>query len=194
MYSTDLFDAATIDRMLRHFEVLLEGVIEDPATRVSQVPLLTEEEQHKLLVELECRRRPTYPRESCLHELLEEQARQRPESMAVEFEGRRLSYAELDQRSNQLAHLLRKRGVGPDRLVGVCMERSLEMVVALLGILKAGGAYVPLDPAYPSDRIQYVLDDARVMLLLTQESLLASLPPTSAEVHLSGSRLACFGA
>ena len=182
VYSTDLFDAATIERMLRHFEVLLEGVIEDPATRVSKASLLTSEEQHKLLVEWNATE-AEYPRQSCLHQLLEEQAGRRPESVAVEFEGHSLSYAELDKRSNQLARLLRKRGVGPDRLVGVCMERSLEMVVALLGILKAGGAYVPLDPAYPSDRIQYVLDDARVMLLLTQESLLASLPTTSAEIH-----------
>ena len=182
VYSTDLFDAATIDRMLGHFEVLLEGVVEDPATRVLQLPLLTEEEEQKLLVGWN-ETAAAYPRERCLHELLEAEAQQRPQAIAVEFEGRRLSYAELDARSNQLAHLLRKRGVGADRLVGVCMERSLEMVVALLGILKAGGAYVPLDPAYPSDRIQYVLDDARVMLLLTQESLLASLPPTSAEVH-----------
>ncbi len=182
VYSTDLFDATTIDRMLGHFEVLLEGVVEDPATRVLQLPLLTEEEEQKLLVGWN-ETAAAYPRERCLHELLEAEAQQRPQAIAVEFEGRRLSYAELDARSNQLAHLLRKRGVGADRLVGVCMERSLEMVVALLGILKAGGAYVPLDPAYPSDRIQYVLDDARVMLLLTQESLLASLPPTSAEVH-----------
>ena len=153
--------------------------------------MLTEEEEQKLLVGWN-ETAAAYPRERCLHELLEAEAQQRPQAIAVEFEGRRLSYAELDARSNQLAHLLRKRGVGADRLVGVCMERSLEMVVALLGILKAGGAYVPLDPAYPSDRIQYVLDDARVMLLLTQESLLASLPPDLRRGPLFGSRLACF--
>src|ERR1035438_2521838 len=123
-----------------------------------------------------------YPRDACLHELLAQQARLTPESVAIEFQGRSLSYAELDARSNQLAHFLRNRGVRADRLVGICVERSLEMVVALLGILKAGGAYVPLDPAYPSDRIQYVLDDAHVMLLLTHDSLLGSLPTTSAEV------------
>src|SRR5450755_1972849 len=123
-----------------------------------------------------------YPRDLCVHQLLEEQARRNPESVAIEFQGRGLSYAELDARSNQLAHFLRSRGVQADRLVGVCVERSLEMVVALLGILKAGGAYVPLDPAYPSDRIKYVLDDAHVTLLLTQDSMLASLPATAAEV------------
>ncbi len=182
IYNTDLFEAETIQRMLGHFQRLLEAAVATPAAPVFQIPLLTEEEEQKLLVGWN-ETAAAYPRERCLHELLEAEAQQRPQAIAVEFEGRRLSYAELDARSNQLAHLLRKRGVGADRLVGVCMERSLEMVVALLGILKAGGAYVPLDPAYPSDRIQYVLDDARVMLLLTQESLLASLPPTSAEVH-----------
>jgi len=123
-----------------------------------------------------------YPRDLCVHQLLEDQAHRSPASIAIEFQGRSLSYEELDARSNQLAHFLRKRGVRADRLVGVCMERSLEMVVALLGILKAGGAYVPLDPAYPSDRIKYVLDDSHVSILLTQDSMLASLPSTSAEV------------
>ena len=111
IYSTDLFDATTIDRMLGHFEVLLEGVVEDPATPVSQLPLLTEEEEQKLLVGWN-ETAASYPRERCLHELLEAEAQRRPEAIAVEFEGRSLSYAELDTRSNQLAHLLRKRGVG----------------------------------------------------------------------------------
>ena len=122
------------------------------------------------------------PRDLCVHQLLENQARRNPGVTAIEFQGRSLSYAQLDARSNQLARLLRKRGVVAERLVGVYVERSLEMVVALLGTLKAGGAYVPLDPAYPSDRIKYVLDDARASLLLTQDSMLASLPSTSAEI------------
>src|SRR5271165_2364155 len=123
-----------------------------------------------------------YPREVCLHQLLQDQARRTPDSVAVECQGRALSYAELDARSNQLAHHLRELGVHPENLVGVCLDRSLEMVVALLGILKAGGAYVPLDPAYPGERIRYVLEDAHVKLLLTQDSLLESLPSTAAEV------------
>jgi amino acid adenylation domain-containing protein len=123
-----------------------------------------------------------YPDDLCLHHLLKDQASQSPKSIAIECDELSLTYAELETRSNQLAHLLRKHGVRAEQLVGICLERSLEMVVALLGVLKAGGAYVPLDPAYPSDRIKYVLDDARVTLLLTQESMLASLPPTSAEV------------
>lgn len=122
------------------------------------------------------------PHDRCVHELLHDTAARNAQVAAVEFQTQALTYGELAARSNQLAHLLRKRGVGPEALVGVCVERSLEMVVALLGILKAGGAYVPLDPAYPSDRIKYVLDDAGVKLLLTQEPLLSSLPGTSADV------------
>ena len=123
-----------------------------------------------------------YPRDRCLHQLLAETAQSCPESIAVECEGRSLTYAELHGRSNQLAHSLQKQGVGAESLVGLCVDRSVEMVVALLGILKAGGAYVPLDPWYPSDRIKFVLDDARVQVLLTQEKLLPSLPETSAKV------------
>jgi amino acid adenylation domain-containing protein len=123
-----------------------------------------------------------YPRDRCLHELLAETARSRPSSVAVEFDGKSLTYRELDRRSNQLAQHLQGQGIGPDSLVGLCVDRSEMMVVALLGILKAGGAYVPLDPAYPGDRIKYVLDDARVQVLLTQESLVPSLPETAAAV------------
>jgi amino acid adenylation domain-containing protein len=123
-----------------------------------------------------------YPRTRCLHELLTEVAQHNSDKVAVQFGDRSLSYGELNARSNQLARWLQRKGVGPESLVGLCVERSLEMVVALLAILKAGGAYVPLDPAYPADRIKYVLEDARVAILLTQEALLPSLPQTSAEV------------
>src|SRR2546427_461057 len=158
-------------------------------TRTSELPEqcltprapLGSDERQKLLVKWN-RTQADYPRELCIHQLVEAQTQQEPQATAVEFEGRSLSYAELDSRANQLADLLRKRGVKREVLVGLCVERSLEMVVALLGILKAGGAYVPLDPAYPRDRIKYVLDDARVQVLITQESLRRSLPATSAEV------------
>ena len=123
-----------------------------------------------------------YPRDCCLHELLSETARLFPESVAVQFEDQSLTYEELDRLSNQLARALSAKGVGAESLVGLCVERSIEMMVGLLGILKAGGAYVPLDPAYPADRIKYVLEDAGVEILLTQESLLPSLPPSSAEI------------
>jgi amino acid adenylation domain-containing protein len=125
-----------------------------------------------------------YPRDSCIHELVEIQAQRRGKSVAVVFEGQQLSYEELNRRSNQLAHYLRKRGIGPDILVGLCVERSLDMIVGLLGILKAGGAYVPLDPAYPKDRIAYILEDAHAPVLLTQEKLLAGLPEQQAEMVL----------
>src|SRR5271165_6058488 len=179
-YDTDLFEDATILRALEHYQKLLEGIAAQPDSRISELPLLDDEEKRKLLVEFN-QTQAEYPRDLCVHQLLQEQARRTPEAIAMEFQGRSLTYAELDARSNQLAHFLRHRGVRAEQLVGVCVERSLEMVVALLGILKAGGAYVPLDPAYPSDRIQYVLDDAHVKLLLTQDAMLASLPPTTAE-------------
>src|SRR5271167_607392 len=123
-----------------------------------------------------------YPRHHCLHQLLTETAQRCPGSIAVECEGCSLTYAELDGRSNQLAHFLQRHEVGTESLVGLCVDRSVEMIVALLGILKAGGAYVPLDPSYPSDRTKYVLDDARVQVVLTQQALLPSLPETSAKI------------
>src|SRR5581483_4078832 len=125
-----------------------------------------------------------YPRYSCVHQLFEEQAARRGDCVAVAFDDQKLSYAELNRRANQLARYLRERGVGPDVLVGLCVERSLDMVVGLLGILKAGGAYVPLDPAYPKDRIAYIMEDASAPVLITQQSLLPGLPEQQAEVVL----------
>ena len=180
-YNTDLFDAATIGRMMGHFRKVLEEAIADPGRRVAQLPILSEAEEHKILIEFN-HTASDYPRDHCVHHLLEIQARRTPNAIAVEFAGKSLTYAELDSRSNQLAHLLQKHGVQREVLVGLCVERSLEMVVALVGILKAGGAYVPLDPAYPNDRIQYVLEDAHVKVLLTQESLLPSLSTSAAEM------------
>jgi amino acid adenylation domain-containing protein len=180
-YNTDLFDAATIGRMMGHFRKVLEEAIADPSRTVSQLPILSKAEEHKVLIEFN-HTASDYPRDRCVHHLLEMQARRTPNAIAVEFAGKSLTYAELDSRSNQLAHLLQKHGVQREVLVGLCVERSLEMVVALVGILKAGGAYVPLDPAYPNDRIQYVLEDAHVKVLLTQESLLPSLSTTAAEM------------
>jgi len=133
-------------------------------------------------IELWNRTDSDYPRDLCIHQLIELQARKGPSRIAVEFQGRRLTYEELDLKSNQLASLLRRRGVKADVLVGLCVERSAEMLVALLGILKAGGAYVPLDPAYPADRIQYVLSDANAKVLITESRLLPALPKLSAEI------------
>ena len=169
-YSTDLFDASTIDRMARHFCILLEGIVADPDRRISVLPILTESERHQLLVEWNDTA-ADYP-DTCIHELFEKQVEKTPDAIAVAFERQQLTYQELNIRSNQLAHHLRQLDVGPEALVGICVERSLEMVVGLFGILKAGGAYVPLDPAYPSERVKFMLEDAQVSVVVTLEKCL----------------------
>ena len=174
-YNVDLFDATTIARMENHLRTLLAGIVADPEQRLRDLPLLTEAERHQLLVEWNDTQ-SGYPEHACIHRLIEVQVQQTPEAAAVVFEGEILTYKELNRRANQLAHALQISGVGPDVLVGVCMERSLEMVVALLGILKAGGAYVPLDPTYPRERLDYMLHDSQVPVLLTQTRLLDRLP------------------
>jgi amino acid adenylation domain-containing protein len=170
-YSTDLFDASTIERMAGHFRTLLEGIVADPDRRISDFSILTEAERHQLLVEWNDTA-ADYPKDKCIHELFEEQVEKTPDAIAVTFNGRQVTYRELNTRANQLAHYLRGLGVGPEKLVGICVERSLEMVVGLLGILKAGGAYVPLDPAYPRERLEFMLNDAQCSVLLTQEKYL----------------------
>lgn len=180
-YSTDLFDAATIRLMLGHWETLLAGIVVDPGQTLSALPLLTEPERRQILVEWNATGRD-YPAGRCIHELFEAQAVETPSGVALTFEDESLSYDKLDRRANQLAHHLRALGIGPETPVGICVERSLEMIVGLLGILKAGGVYVPLDPAYPRQRLQFMLEDAGANVLLTQERLLASLPERCASV------------
>jgi amino acid adenylation domain-containing protein len=175
----DLFSAATLKRMGERFGVLLTAIV-DPnfaldRQPVSQLPLLTAAERHQLLVEWNTTA-ADFGQEKCIHTLFEEQVERTPDAVAVIFEEAQLTYAELNARANQLAHTLQGLGVGPDVLVGLCVERSLEMVVGLLGILKAGGAYVPLDPKYPAERLAFMLEDAAVPVLLTQASLLGTLP------------------
>ncbi|GAB1543385.1 hypothetical protein NUACC21_60590 [Scytonema sp. NUACC21] len=180
-YSTDLFDASTIRRMLGHFQTLLEGIVAAPSQRLSDLPLLTEAERLTLVEEWN----PTgvdYPQNLCIHQLFEAQVERIPDAVAVTFEDQQLTYLELNQRANQLAHYLRSLGVKPDSLVGLCVERSLEMVVGLLAILKAGGAYVPLDPAYPQERLAFMLEDSQALVLLTQQQLLQKLPKHKARV------------
>jgi len=180
-YNTDLFDAATISRMAGHFHTLLKGVVTDPDQHLSGLPLLSQAERHQLLVEWNGK--PTdYPSDRCVHQLFESQVERTPNATAVVFENERLTYSELNRRANQLAHYLMKLGVGPDVLVGILVERSLDMVVGLLGILKAGGAYVPLDPAYPRERVAFMLEDSEVPVLLTQRHLLGSVPDSHAKV------------
>jgi amino acid adenylation domain-containing protein len=169
-YNSDLFDAATIKRMARHFELLLEGIVANPQQRLSELPLLTEAEQQMLADWNETQRE--YPDEVCIHELFERQAARTPEAVAVVFNEERLTYRELNCRANQLAHYLRGVGVGPEVLVGILMERSVEMIVGLLGVIKAGGAYVPLDPQYPAERLSFMIEDAEAAVLITQEGLL----------------------
>ncbi|MEM6404691.1 MAG: amino acid adenylation domain-containing protein, partial [Cyanobacteria bacterium P01_D01_bin.116] len=180
-YNTDLFDSQTIERMVAHFQNLLEAIVENPSQNVGSFNLLSESERHQLLVEWNDTV-TEYPKHKCIHQLFEEQVEKTPLSIAVVFEEQQLTYQQLNQRVNQLAHHLQSLGVKPEVMVGICVERSIEMVVGLLGILKAGGAYVPLDPNYPQERISYMLEDSDVGVLVTQNSLLESLPENNARV------------
>ncbi len=173
-YSTDLFEPEIIRRMCKHFGTLVEAIAQDADRSISTLPMLMEEERRQLR-EWNDTEAP-YPADVCLHELFERQAERTPHAVAVEFEGTRLTYAELNSRANQLARYLREAGVGPDTLVGVFMERSLEMVIALYGVLKAGGAYVPLDPSFPQSRLSYMVEDSRMRVLVTHHGLAEDLP------------------
>jgi amino acid adenylation domain-containing protein len=182
-YNSDLFDRATIERMAGHLGNVLAAVAANPSSRLSEIGLLTAEEHAQLLAWNDTA--VLYPeRGACLHELIEAQAARTPEAPAVSFEGETITYGELGRRSGILAGRLRALGVGPETLVGVCAERSLELPVALLAILRAGGAYVPLDPDYPADRLAFMLEDAAVPVLLTQARLVDRLPAHGARVVL----------
>ncbi|KYC42725.1 non-ribosomal peptide synthetase [Scytonema hofmannii PCC 7110] len=180
-YNSDLFDASTIERMASHFVTLLEGIVANPLQKISQLPLLTEVEQQQLLVEWN-KTQVDYPSSKCIHQLFEEQVERTPDAVAVVFENQQLTYRQLNSRSNQLAHYLKSLGVGADVLVGLCVERSPDTIIGLLGILKAGGAYLPLDPEYPTERLLVMLKDARVPVLLTQQNIIAGLPQHQAEL------------
>ena len=180
-YNSDLFDRTTMTKMAKHFQTLLEAIVANPQQRISELPLLSEAERHQLLVEWNDTQ-AKYPQDQCIHQLFEAQVERLPDAMAVVFEDQELTYRKLNARANQLAHYLQARGVGPEVLVGICVERSLEMVVGLLGILKVGGAYVPLDPHYPQERLSYMLADSGIEVLLTQRDLLKSLPSHTAQV------------
>ncbi|WP_150048085.1 non-ribosomal peptide synthetase [Methylomonas rhizoryzae] len=170
-YRLCILESATVARMTKHFETLIRGVLDNPDCRLGELPFLTETEYRDLAAwnatELDC------PQHRCIHQLFEAQVETTPDAIALSFEDNHLTYAELNAQANQLAHYLIERGVGPDVLVGICLERSPEMVIGLLGILKAGGAYVPLDPSYPAERRALILADAGVELLLTREACYA---------------------
>lgn len=180
-YNTDLFSATTISLMSEHFESLLESIVRDPLQPISILPLLTKAEKHKLLIEWNATR-ANYPVDECVHQLFEAQVERTPESIAIIFQEKQLSYRELNQRANQVAHYLQSLDVGPETRVGLFVEPSLEMMVGLLGILKAGGAYVPLAIDYPKKRLLFMLDNAQVSIVLTQEQLKADLPVHRAKV------------
>lgn len=180
VYCTDLFEAATIARMAGHFQTMLEAIVADPEQKLSRLPMLSAAEQAQFA---EWNHTETeYPRELCMHELVEAQVARTPNANAVEHGSLSLTYRELNQRANQLAHFLQRRGIGPESKVGICLRRSLELPVALLAVLKAGAACVPLDPAYPKERLTYMLEDSQTPLVLTQAGLLAEVTDFDAEV------------
>ncbi len=180
-YRTDLFNPETIYRMGGHFQQLLEGIVADRDQSITQLPLLTPVEHHQLLVQWNSSQ-TNFNQNQCFHHLFEALVEENPNAIAVVFEEQKLTYQQLNERANQLAHYLQILGVKPEVLVGLCMERSLEMIIGILGILKAGGAYLPLDPYYPQNRLSFMLEDAQISLLLTQTSLVQSLPTHSAFV------------
>nr|VFJ42352.1 MAG: amino acid adenylation domain-containing protein [Candidatus Kentron sp. FW] len=195
-YATDLFERATMARLVGHLEMILAGIVAAPETPIHELPLLTEAEQQQFLAWNDTA--VEYPLEKTIVDLFEEQVEKSPDAVAVVFpstgsgqgedrpfdsaRGEQLTYRELNAEANRLGHYLRKLGVGPEVLVGICVERSLEMVIGLLGILKAGGAYVPLDPDYPMERLAFMLEDADVTVLLSQSNLAGQLPKTKARL------------
>ncbi|MGG0279141.1 amino acid adenylation domain-containing protein [Bacillus pacificus] len=169
-YREELFSKEEIERFFNVMLVILGNIFENPKQKVAEIEIISEEDKRKSLVEFN-NPKLDVPPQVTIHEMFERQAMIYPNSIAVTYEKEKITYKELNERANQLAHYLQKKGVGPDTLVGLCVERSLEMIVGILGILKAGGAYVPLDPTYPEQRLQYILEDASIQLFVTQESL-----------------------
>ena len=180
-YSTDLFDSTTITRMWSHFQVLLEDIVAHPEQQLASLSLLTVRERTQLVVDWN-NTEADYSLDLCIHQLFEAQVERRPNALACTSPIEQLTYQELNYRANQLAHTLQVLGVGPEVLIGVCIERSVTMVVAMLAVLKAGGAYLPLDPTYPPARLQFMLEDAQVSILLTQQQWLEHLGPLRSQV------------
>jgi non-ribosomal peptide synthetase component F len=174
-YSTELFDRSTVQRILTHYTIILEGILANPQQRLLELPLLTEEERQQMLVEWNDTERD-HGHELSIHQLFERQAERTPKAIALIFGEERVSYAELNHRANQLGHYLKGLGVGPETRAGILLERSVEMAIALLGVLKAGGAYVAFDPAYPPERLRYMLEDSGVSMLLTMQDVMSGQP------------------
>jgi len=182
-YNSDLYEAATVRRMIGHLKELLQGCVRDPQCEIEALPLLSDEERQQVLVSWNDTARE-YPDDLCMHQLFEASAARNPQAIALVYRDVHVTYGELNERANRLAHYLRRRGVGPDVLVGLCLERSIDMAVALLGTLKAGGAYLPLDPAFPTDRLAMMVRDSGAPVILTQASLAGRLPDSQAQVIL----------
>ncbi|MFD2168535.1 amino acid adenylation domain-containing protein [Tumebacillus lipolyticus] len=182
-YSTDLFDRATILRMIVHLQNLFQSIVERPEMEIGKLSMLTEAETRQLLFDWNDTR-ADYPEDKCMHQLFEFFAAQTPDEIALVYRDERMTYRELNERANRLAHYLQNVGVGPEVIVGICLERSLDMVIGLLGILKAGGAFVALDPAYPKDRLAFVMEDTSIPFVLTQSSVQDVLPAHSGRLIL----------
>ncbi|MDF5731674.1 MAG: amino acid adenylation domain-containing protein [Rhizonema sp. PD38] len=180
-YDSSLFSVETIERLAGQFNTLLESVLSNSDMSISQLQILSAAEQQRLLVEWN-KTQVEYPQDKCIHQLFEDRVEQTPDAIAVVFEDEQLTYRDLNERANQLAHHLQTLGVEPDVLVGICVERSLSIVIGLLGILKAGGAYIPLDPSYPQERLAFILENSQPSMLLTQQHLVESLPTHKGKV------------
>jgi len=179
-YNSDLFDPETIAKTIGHFQTLLTGIVANPDRAIGELPLLTSAETQQLL--LWNNTKTDYPADKSIVELFERQVTKTPDAIAVSYEQEQLTYAQLNSRANQLGHYLQTKGVGKEVLVGLCVDRSVEAIVAMLGILKAGGAYVPLEPDYPQERLAYMLEDSQVPVLITQSTLTANLPENQAQI------------
>ena len=180
-YNADLFEAATIERLRNHFENLLASAVAIPDASIAALPLLGAQERQQILVDWN-NTATSYPREKCIHELFEEQVRRIPDAVALVFNDRQLTYDALNKKANQLAHHLKKQGIRPEVIVGLALDRSVEMIVGLLAILKAGGAYLPLDPSYPRERLAFMVQQTNARIILTQKHLLDRLPASQANV------------
>jgi len=180
-FNTDLFEQATIERMMDHFQYLLQAIVQDPEQPISSLPLMTEQEKQIMLHDWNDTR-TDFPIDSSMHQWFESLAQNDPDAVAVIYNDQKLSYAELNARANQLARYLLKLNIAPENLIGICMERSLEMVVSILGALKAGAAFIPLDPAYPEDRLSFMITDSSIPILLTQQSLVQQVPAHQAKI------------
>ncbi len=181
VYNIDIFDDATISRMIGHYQNFLENLVTNLDKNIAELDILTEAEQEQLLFEWNNTQKD-YPQDLCVHELFEKQVKQTPNAIALIYEQQKITYQELNIRSNQLAHYLQKIGISSEVLVGICVERSIDMVVGMLAVIKAGGAYLPLDPNYPSERLNFILEDAQVSILLTQQRCLERLEQLKSKV------------